>query len=47
VVNILDFNTLITHWGQHVTGGATDGDYNGDDVVNILDFNILITHWTK
>ena len=47
VVNILDFNTLITHWGQHVTGGAADGDFNGDDVVNILDFNILITHWTK
>lgn len=47
VVNILDFNTLITHWGQNVTNGATDGDFNGDGVVNILDFNILITNWTK
>lgn len=47
VVNIKDFNTLITHWGLSVTGGATDGDFNSDGVVNIKDFNILITHWTQ
>ncbi len=52
VFNILDFNTLVTHWGQHVTGGATDGDFTGvggvpDGVVNILDFNFLITHWNQ
>ncbi len=47
VVDILDFNTLIIHWGM--TSGATkaDGDANGDGKVNILDFNILITHWTN
>ncbi len=46
-VDILDFNTLIIHWGM--TSGATkaDGDANGDGKVNILDFNILITHWTN
>ncbi len=47
VVNILDFNTLIIHWGM--TSGATkaDGDANGDGKVDIFDFNILITHWTN
>ena len=47
VVDILDFNTLIIHWGM--TSGATkaDGDANSDGKVDILDFNILITHWTN
>ncbi len=46
-VDILDFNTLIIHWGM--TSGATkaDGDANGDGKVDIFDFNILITHWTN
>jgi len=47
VVDILDFNTLIIHWGM--TSGATkaDGDANSDGKVDIFDFNILITHWTN
>lgn len=46
VVNIFDFNTVVAHWGETVTGGASMGDLNGDGVVNILDFNILIMNWT-
>lgn len=42
VVDILDFNALLVHWGQVGTGIAAD--LNNDGVVDILDFNMLIIH---
>ncbi len=44
VVDILDFNALIVHWGQ--TGSSLTADLNHDGVVDILDFNLLMAHWT-
>ena len=44
VVDILDFNTLISNWGQ--TGSGNTADFNGDGVVDILDFNILMANWS-
>ncbi len=42
VVDVLDFNALLVHWGQ--TGSGIAADLNNDGVVDILDFNILIIH---
>ena len=44
VVDILDFNTLISNWGQ--TGSGNTADFNGDGVVDILDFNALMANWS-
>ncbi len=45
-VDVLDFNTVIVHWGETTTGGAASGDLNGDGKVDVLDFNILIVNWS-
>ena len=44
-VDILDFNTLMVHWGE--TGISNIADFSGDSVVDIFDFNILMVHWTS
>ena len=43
-VDILDFNTLMVHWGETVSGNIADCDSDG--IVDILDFNLLMVHWT-
>jgi hypothetical protein len=42
-VNILDFNIVISYFGQ--TGAEVLGDVNSDGSVNILDFNMVISHF--
>ncbi len=42
-VNILDFNLVVSHFGQ--TGSSISGDVNHDDKVNILDFNAVVSHF--
>ncbi len=42
-VNILDYNMVISHFGE--SGTNTPGDVNHDAAVNILDFNIVISHF--
>ena len=44
VVNGLDFNILVSHFNQNLTG-VSNGDLNGDGVVNGLDFNILVSQF--
>ena len=43
-IDILDFNILITNWGNTSATKAT-GDANNDGKVDILDFNLLIINW--
>lgn len=45
-VDVLDFNTVVVHWGETTTGGVGSGDLNGDGKVDVLDFNILIVNWS-
>lgn len=40
IINILDFNYFMAHWGDAET------DFNGDGVVDILDFNLLMANWS-
>jgi hypothetical protein len=42
---VLDFNTLMIHWGQN--GVGIPGDFNGDGKVDILDFNMLLINLAK
>jgi len=44
-VDILDFNILISNWGDTSATKAT-GDADGNGTVDIFDFNILITNWS-
>lgn len=44
-VDILDFNTLLIHWGKSGTGLAADLDNNG--TIDIFDFNLLLINWSK
>lgn len=43
-VDILDFNTLMVHWGE--TGSGNIADFNNDGKVDIFDFNLLMVNWT-
>lgn len=43
VINILDFNGMMVHWGETTCGDAAD--MNGDCVVDIFDFNTLMVYW--
>ena len=40
IINILDFNYFMAHWGDKET------DFNGDGVVDVLDFNLLMANWS-
>jgi hypothetical protein len=40
VVDIQDYNFLISYWG------TPEADLNADGTTNILDFNILMAYWT-
>jgi len=40
VIDILDFNYFMAHWGEVET------DFNGDGVVDVLDFNLLMANWS-
>lgn len=42
-VDLLDFNTLMVHWGE--TGTGNIADFNLDGKVDILDFNLLMVNW--
>jgi len=42
-VNILDFNIVISFFGQ--SGSGIAGDVNGDGTVNILDFGLVVSHF--
>lgn len=42
-VDIIDFNTLMMHWGEDYPSA----DFNHDGIVDILDFNTLMTNWTN
>lgn len=42
-VDILDFNIVVSHFGQ--TGGGILGDVNSDGTVNILDFGLVVSHF--
>jgi len=44
VVDIQDFNTLLTQWG--LTGSNLSADFDRNGVVDILDLNILLVNWT-
>jgi hypothetical protein len=43
-VNLLDFNTLASNFGQP-NRTFSQGDFNYDGAVNLLDFNILASHF--
>ncbi len=43
-VDVLDFNTLMAHWGE--TGSNNIADINSDGEVDIFDFNLLMINWT-
>ncbi len=43
-VDLLDFNTLMVHWGN--TGASDTADFNSDGKVDVLDFNLLMVYWT-
>lgn len=42
-VNILDFNIVVSRFGQ--SGAAVPGDVNHDGKVNILDFGLVVSHF--
>ncbi len=43
-VDIIDFNTLMVHWGETIADNIAD--INNDNIVNIFDFNLLIINWS-
>lgn len=43
-VNVTDFNTLASHFGQSGQNWLT-GDFNGDGVTNLLDLNAIATNF--
>jgi hypothetical protein len=43
-VDVLDFNTLMVHWGE--AGASIFTDFNGDGRVDVFDFNLLMVNWT-
>ncbi len=43
-VDVLDFNTLMVHWGE--TGSNNIADINSDGEVDVFDFNLLMINWT-
>ena len=43
-IDVLDFNSLIVHWGE--TGSAVVADFDGNGSVDVFDFNSLMVHWT-
>jgi len=43
-IDVLDFNSLIVHWGE--TGSAVVADFDGNGVVDVFDFNSLMVNWT-
>ncbi len=43
-VDILDFNSLMIHWGETTTNNIAD--FNNDNKVDIFDFNSLMINWT-
>ena len=43
-VDVLDFNTLMVHWGE--TGLNNIADINSDGEVDVFDFNLLMINWT-
>src|SRR3989344_2438198 len=43
-IDVLDFNTLMVHWGS--TSVGTVADFNGDGTVDVFDFNLLMINWT-
>lgn len=43
-VDVLDFNTLMVHWGE--TGSNNVADINSDGEVDVFDFNLLMINWT-
>ena len=45
IIDVLDFNTLMVHWGE--TGADNPADIDGDKEVGIKDFNLLMVHWDK
>ena len=43
-IDVLDFNTLMVHWGSASAGNVAD--FNGDGKVDVFDFNLLMINWT-
>ena len=43
-IDVLDFNSLIVHWGEK--GSSVVADFDGNGVVDVFDFNALMVHWT-
>ncbi len=43
-VGILDFNSLMVHWGE--TGPGNTADCSNNNIVGIIDFNILMKSWS-
>ena len=43
-IDVLDFNTLMVHWGSTSVGNVAD--FNSDGKVDILDFNLLMVNWS-
>ncbi len=43
-IDVLDFNTLMVHWGSTSVGNVAD--FNGDGTVDVFDFNLLMINWT-
>jgi len=44
VLDILDFNLLMVHWGE--AGPGNIADCTSDNVVDIFDFNLLMVNWS-
>ena len=43
-IDVLDFNSLMVHWGE--TGTSNIADFNEDNKVDVFDFNYLMIYWT-
>jgi len=44
-VDILDFVSLMAHWGEK--GSNNKADFNNDGTVDILDFVLLMANWSN
>ena len=45
MVTTADLAAVTGHWGQTVTGGASEGDLNGDGVVTTADLAAVTGNW--
>ncbi|MDO8552223.1 MAG: hypothetical protein Q7S01_01685 [bacterium] len=43
-IDVLDFNSLMVHWGEK--GATVVADFDGNGTVDVFDFNLLMVHWT-